>query len=71
MIEQLFYKLSGGRPMSKVIYAFRDVVKHEPVFIFEDHFGRYWMANNRWSLFRVRTQHGPDIWNSGSGKVKG
>lgn len=59
---ELLATLSGGRPMNKVIYAFRDVVKHRPIFIFRDYFGRYWMAEHSWSLSRVQTTHEPEIW---------
>ena len=62
MMRTLWMRLTGGRPMTKEIYAFRDVVAHKSIFIWRDFYGRYWMANTRWGWFRVRAQHGPDIW---------
>lgn len=49
------YKLTGGRPMKRGEYAFRDVITGHEVYYFVDAFDRKWMAEHAWSLFRVRT----------------
>jgi hypothetical protein len=36
-------------------FAFTDVVSGRPVFYWIDAMGREWLAENSWSLFRVRT----------------
>lgn len=56
--------LTGGRPMTKVCFMFTDVVSGEPVYRFEDTYGRAWMATHRWSFFRVTPLHGADIWDT-------
>lgn len=53
-IKQLFYSITGGRPMRKGDCLFLDIVSGKPVYSFQDKFGRYWMAENPYSLFRVR-----------------
>lgn len=52
MLKWLGY-LTGGRPMQIMGYSFTDIVSGLPVFVCKDTFGRYWLANGRWSLFRV------------------
>jgi len=52
-IKTLFFKLTGGRPMKKLSYAFLDVVSKRDVYYFEDRFGRTWLAESPWSIFRV------------------
>jgi hypothetical protein len=54
--------------MKRVAYCFVDVVSHEPVYLWLDAFGRYWLAGTRWSLFRVASIHGPEIWQPASDK---
>jgi len=49
----MFSKLLGGRPMAFVTFMFNDIVSGRPVNIFRDKLGRYWMAEHKWSLFRV------------------
>lgn len=49
----LLLKLTGGRPMTNRGYAFTDIVSGRPVYYWRDQFGRAWMANGAWSLFRV------------------
>jgi hypothetical protein len=49
----LLMRLTGGRPMERVEYLFRDQFNGEHVYYFTDYFGRHWMATNEWSLFRV------------------
>ena len=53
-LSKLFYKLSGGRPMNILSHYFTDAVTGEPVYRCRDKFGRRWMANGKWSWFRVR-----------------
>jgi hypothetical protein len=63
VIAKMFARLTGGRPMTKEIYAFRDVVRNEPVFIWRDFFGRYWMAKTRWGWFRCQSENTrPELW---------
>ena len=53
MIE-LFYKLSGGRPMTVIDnHVFIDIVSGETVKRYTDHFNRNWLATHAWSMFRV------------------
>ena len=57
MIESISYwidLLLGGRPMKYENYAFTDVVSGERVNRYTDKFGRKWLANNKWSWFRVK-----------------
>lgn len=49
----LLMKLTGGRPMRRVALMFPDVVSGKPVHCYVDAFGRYWLAEHRWALFRV------------------
>ena len=45
--------LTGGRPMKRVGFAFVDVVSGNMVFYYQDLFGRKWMAERCWAIFRV------------------
>ena len=56
LIKRFFYKLTGGRPMIYKDHAFIDVVSGREVKYYTDYFGRNWMANTKWSSFRVKTQ---------------
>lgn len=49
----IILKLTGGRPMTHISSAFRDVVNGRMVHYWRDQFGREWLAHGRWSLFRV------------------
>lgn len=49
-------KLTGGRPMRKIGYAFADKVSGKSVNYYVDYFGNVWMANGAWSKFRVRSK---------------
>lgn len=53
MIRSIFQSLTGGRPMQHLDFLFTDVVSGKPVHHWRDTFGREWMANGRWSGFRV------------------
>lgn len=53
-IKELFYKLTGGRPMKDVGHGFTDVVSGKEVRYYVDKFGRKWMADSGpWSQFRI------------------
>jgi len=52
-VKSFLYKITGGRPMKVIRLLFRDIVSGKNVFEFEDKFGRKWMANHKWGLFRV------------------
>lgn len=56
MLKNLFFKLTGGRPMKYVASMFIDVVSGEPVNRYEDRLGRSWMASSPWAPFRVRIE---------------
>ncbi len=47
-------ELTGGRPMIFIGYNFTDKVSGLAVNDYQDRLGRIWMANSKWSLFRVR-----------------
>jgi hypothetical protein len=53
-LVKLLTKLTGGRPMRRLGYAFTDKVSGESVDFYRDLLGRDWMATGAWSLFRVR-----------------
>lgn len=53
----MFRKLLGGRPMRRESTAFVDRVSGATVGYYIDTLGRRWMAENRWSLFRVPAAH--------------
>jgi len=53
--KKAFYRITGGRPMRIKYLAFVDEVSKRPVFKFTDCYGRWWLAEHRWSKFRVRT----------------
>ncbi len=50
-----FRWLLGGRPMKRVGFAFTDRVSGRSVNYYRDRYGRYWMAEHGWALFRVRS----------------
>ena len=62
MIRRFWLWLFGGRPMTFVKSCFRDVVSGKMVNYYIDTSGRPWLANSRWSWFRVTPHHSPDIW---------
>lgn len=47
------WKLTGGRPMRRIGYAFTDVVSGAAVYYWRDRLGRVWMAEGAFSMFRV------------------
>ena len=54
---ELFFKLTGGRPMKDRGFNFRDSVSGKSVRNYQDKFGRHWLADSGpWSLFRVPRQ---------------
>jgi hypothetical protein len=46
-------KIFGGRPMVKIMPLFFDHIEGNPVNLYRDSLGRFWMANHKWSWFRV------------------
>lgn len=52
------YKLTGGRPMERIGYAFFDWVAQEDVLVYRDRLGRTWLATTAWDLFRVPQEGG-------------
>jgi hypothetical protein len=52
--KDAFFQLSGGRPMLGREYSFTDKVSGKPVYRFTDRLGRAWLAEHKWSAFRVR-----------------
>lgn len=40
-------------PMTLICYEFTDVVSGKSVFRFRDRHGKLWLAEGRWSWFRV------------------
>jgi hypothetical protein len=50
----LISMLTGGRPMKAIDdNLFTDVVSGRRVGLFIDRFGRKWLAEHRWAIFRV------------------
>lgn len=52
-IKRVIAQILGGRPMYFDRHAFFDHIGCEDVNVFTDRLGRRWLANHRWSLFRV------------------
>jgi len=53
-MKRLFYLITGGRPMKQTdSNSFRDTVSGKQVNYYKDHLGKKWMANTKWSLFRI------------------
>jgi len=49
------WRLTGGRPMRYSEHWFFDHIFWEPVDLYEDRLGRFWMARNAWApFFRIR-----------------
>lgn len=48
-----FWRLTGGRPMTRLGCLFIDRVVWREVNRYRDKLGREWMAFGAWSLFRV------------------
>ncbi|WCE04448.1 hypothetical protein [Pseudoxanthomonas sp. JBR18] len=54
-MNQIIAKMTGGRPMRMVEPClFIDRVVGLPVGLYEDKFGRMWMAYGPWGMGRVR-----------------
>lgn len=56
MIARLLTKLTDGRPMHYLGFAFTDVVSGKPVYNWVDRLDRRWLAEGAWSLFRVKSR---------------
>lgn len=56
IFKQIFYSITGGRPMEKLDEeGFWDSIGGVKVNFYKDGFGRKWMALGKWSLFRVKS----------------
>lgn len=73
------WKLTGGRPMRLHSPAFIDAVSGYKVGHYMDKHGKWWLADNRWSWFRVpmrgseimdALQHKPSIGSFAKAKVE-
>lgn len=53
MLGKLWNKLTGARPMRIRAYAFTDQVSGRAVYYVRCRAGRLWLAQGRWSRFRV------------------
>jgi hypothetical protein len=53
LVKRLVGYVTGGRPMKRLNYLFTDHISGNPVYYYEDTFGRVWMATSAWSLIRV------------------
>jgi hypothetical protein len=53
MLKNLFYKITGGRPMTYLEQRFYDPIGNCQVNLYIDKFNRQWLATNRWAWFRV------------------
>jgi len=52
----MLWKLTGGRPMTRLEFAFTDRVTGKSVHYWRDRLGREWLAEGAFSLFRVPTE---------------
>jgi hypothetical protein len=55
--KQLLYFITGYRPMKYVEFRFMDTVTWEPVYLWKDKRGRYWLATSAWAFFRVEVEN--------------
>lgn len=60
--DRMIRWLTGGRPMRRICFCFTDIVSGKPVYMWEDGYGRPWLAERPWSLFRVAPTYGREIW---------
>lgn len=61
MIRKLLNYLLNGRPMTKLVFCFTDIVTGERVYLFVDGYKRYWLATSPWARFRMQSEH-YDAW---------
>lgn len=59
-LYKLLMQLTGGRPMKYCGSAFTDKVSGKAIKHYTDQLGRQWLAENSYSLFRVRRHN--DFW---------
>lgn len=52
-VKAALWRLTGGRPMTRLGFLFRDVISGASVHQWRDKLGREWMAEGAWDLFRV------------------
>jgi hypothetical protein len=55
-LKQIFFMITGGRPMIFKESLFQDFISKEIVNLYVDQSGRYWMATGKWSRFRFKTK---------------
>lgn len=55
MFRKLFLYLLGGRPMINIGEYFIYKAPNKIVYLYIDRLGRFWMAYNKWSSFRVES----------------
>ena len=58
LVKRFLAYATGGRPMKRLDYRFTDHISGDPVYYYEDTFGRIWMATSAWALFRVAKPYG-------------
>lgn len=56
LVKRMLAYVTGGRPMKRRKYRFTDIISGNPVYYYEDKFGRIWMATSAWALFRVEVE---------------
>lgn len=49
----------GGRPMKRIEFRFHDMISGKRVYLWQDLYGRYWLANTSTSWFRVEAPYPP------------
>ena len=52
IVERVLTHMTGGRPMVRGEYRFSDLWSN-PVYYYQDKFGRKWLATSAWAWFRV------------------
>lgn len=54
LVKRLLMRITGGRPMERMEYLFKDTITNRHVYYYRDYFGRVWMATGAWASFRVK-----------------
>ncbi len=60
-IQQLVIDIQSYLSLDKGTYLFTDIISNERVMSFTDRFGKKWMKESRWSLFRVEVIEDSDL----------
>lgn len=58
-LKELFYQLTGGRPMTLLEFRFTDKISGEPVYLARDKHDRLWLTSSPWAMFRVPPRPSP------------